>query len=225
MKDLVLDLINSYEHRVVAVESLLLSDDGTTGDSGGGLAKAYKTGQKLKADLRETLVRNSSLRRKDFDNLASKIFGDIEAKRTEIEEERGLVREKLKAYLGRQKELVASLKEQLTGPEPEPGRDNLEAILAEIKAAQEDEGEQTFALLRHFQFHLKTYCQELDELNNRLERTLERGELLKLEDLRQLRASRADERRKAERKLRTEDVQRLLANFSRERQAFIGDIK
>jgi regulator of replication initiation timing len=218
----VLDLINSYEHRVVAVESLVLSAYETTGDSGDGLSQAYKTGQKLKADLRETLVRNSSLRRKDFDNLTSKIFGDIEVKKAEIEEERRLVRERLKTYLGRQKGLVTSLKEQLTRPDMESsGRDNLEAILTEIKTTQEDEGEQAFALLRDFQFRLKTYCQELDELNNKLERTLERGELLKLEDLRQLHASWADERRKVERKLRKEDVQRLLAHFNRERQVGI----
>jgi regulator of replication initiation timing len=222
MKDLVLDLINSYEHRVVAVESLVLSAYETTGDSGDGLSQAYKTEQKLKADLRETLARNSSLRRTDFDSLTSKIFGDIEAKRAEIEEERRLIRERLKAYLGRQKELITSLKGQLTKANPEDSsQDNLEQILTEIKITQQDEGEQTFAQLQDFRFRLKTYCQELDELNNKLQRTLERGELLKLEDLRHLQASWADERRKTERKLRKEDVQRLLAHFNRERQAGI----
>ncbi len=220
MKDVVLGLINSYERRVVAVESLVLSAYETAGDSGDGLSQAYKTEQKLKADLRETLVRSSSLRRTDFDNLTSKIFGEIEAKRAEIEEERRLIRARLNAYLGRQKELVTSLKGQLTRPNLEgSSQDNLGGILTEIKTTQEDEGEQTFALLRDFQLRLKTYRQELDELNNRLQRTLERGELLKLEDLRQLQASWADERRKDEKKLRKEDVQRLLARFNRERQA------
>jgi len=47
---------------------------------------------------------------------------------------------------------------------------------------------------------------------------LERGELLDLEDFRQLQATLAQERRKAERIDRQKDVERLLAHFSRERQ-------
>ncbi|MBI4302922.1 MAG: hypothetical protein HY665_01085 [Chloroflexi bacterium] len=219
MKDLVLDLINSYEHRVVAVESLITGAYETTTDSGDGMSQAYETGQKLKANLRETLVRNRSLRRTDFDALTSKVFGDFEAKKAEIEEERKQVREGLKAYLRRQKELVTSLKEQLTKLSLEgSSKSELETILSNIKANQKEEGEQTFTLLRDFQFRLKTFHQELEELNSRLQRTLERGELLKLEDLRQLQATLADERRKVERKLRKEDVQKLLATFNRERQ-------
>jgi len=219
MKNLVLDLINSYEHRVVAVASLITSADDTTADSGDGLSQAYKTEQKLKADLRETLVRNRSLRRADFDTFTSKIFANIEAKRMEIEEERKLVRERLKAYLERQKEMVTSLKEQLTKLQPEgSGQDNIAAILNDIKTSQKDEEEQTFVLLRDFQFRLKVFHQKLEELNNEMRRALERGDLLKLEDLRQLRAVLADGRRKAERQIRREDVQRLLAHFKRERQ-------
>jgi hypothetical protein len=164
MKDLVLDLINSYEHRVVAVENLITSDYEATADSGDGLSQAYETEQKLKADLRETLVRNRSLRRKDFDAFTSKVFDEVEAKRTKIEEERKLVREGLKAYLRRQKELVTSLKEQLTKLSLEgSSNDNLEAILSDIKTSQKEEGEQTFALLRGFQFRLKTFHQELEQ--------------------------------------------------------------
>ena len=222
MKDLVLDLINSYEHRVVAVENLITNDYEATADSGDGLSQAYETEQKLKADLRETLVRNRSLRRTDFDTFTANIFGDIEAKRTEIEEERELLRERLKAYLGRQKELFISLKEQLTKLSLEgSGQDNVEATLMDIRISQKEEEEQTFALLRDFQFRLKTFHQKLEELNNKMRRTLERGDLLKLEDLRQLQAALADGQRKAERKIRREDIQRLLASFKRERQESI----
>jgi hypothetical protein len=114
------------------------------------------------------------------------------------------------------------LKEQLAKFSLEgSNRDSLELILSDIKTSQKEEGEQTFALLRDIQFRLKTFRQELADLNDNLQRILKRGELLKLEDLRQLQSTMAQERRKAERKERREDVERLLAHFSGERQESI----
>ncbi len=222
MKDMVLDLINSYEHRVVTVESLINSAYETTVDSDEGLSLAYETGQKLRAEIREILVRNCSLRRKDFDAFASKVFSCIDTKKMEIENQRKLIREILKAYLGRQKELVTSLKEQLAKFSLEgSNRDSLELILSAMKTSQKEEGEQTFALLRDIQFRLKTFRQELADLNSNLQRILKRGELLKLEDLRQLQSAQAHERRSTEKEVRKEDVSRLLEHFNRERQESI----
>ncbi len=222
MKDLVLDLINSYEHRVVTVESLINNAYETAVDSDEGLSQDYNTAQKLRDALRETLVRNCSLRRKDFDAFASKVFSSIDTKKVEIENQRKLIRETLKAYLVRQKELVIALKEQLAKLGLEgSNKDSLELLLNDIKTSQKEEGEQTFSLLRDIQFRLKTFRIELADLNSNFQRILERGELLKLEDLRQLQSTLAQERRKAERKERKEDVERLLAHFSRERQEII----
>ncbi len=100
-------------------------------------------------------------------------------------------------------------------------KDSLELLLNDIKTSQKEEGEQTFSLLKDIQLRLKTFRLELADLNNNLQRILERGELLKLEDLRQLQSVMAQERRKAERKERKEDVERLLAHFNRERQEII----
>jgi hypothetical protein len=47
---------------------------------------------------------------------------------------------------------------------------------------------------------------------------VERGESLKLEDLRQLEAAKAGQERRAEKELRQEDVERLLAHFKEQRQ-------
>lgn len=222
MQDMVLDLINSYENRVVTVESLINSAYETTVDSDEGLSLAYETGQKLRAEIRETLVRNCSLRRKDFDAFASKVFSSIDTKKMEIENQRKLTREILKAYLGRQKELVTSLKEQLAKFSLEgSNRDSLELILSAMKTSQKEEGEQTFALLRDIQFRLKTFRQELADLNSNLQRILKRGELLKLEDLRQLQSAQAHERRSTEKEVRKEDVSRLLEHFNRERKESI----
>ncbi len=120
MKDLVLDLINSYEHRVVTVESLINNAYETAVDSDEGLSQAYNTAQKLRDDLRETLVRNCSLRRKDFDAFTSMVFSSIDKKKMDIENERKQIREILKAYLGRQKELV--MRFERTIGQVQPGR-------------------------------------------------------------------------------------------------------
>jgi hypothetical protein len=154
-------------------------------------------------------------------------------KKTVIEEERKVLRERLKIYLECQKELAGSLKEQLVIFADGSDENKLKTVIEDIKKSQKEEGEQAFALLRDFQFRLKTLRQDVEELIHRLQRVLERGELIKLDDLRQLRASLAQEQRrvdrqfrasiayeqrKAEKKLRSEDVQRLLAHFNQERQ-------
>jgi hypothetical protein len=222
MNDVVLDLINSYEHRVVTVESLIDSAYEATTDSDEGLTQAYETGQKLRAEIREILVRNCSLRRKDFDAFVSKIFSRIDTKKMEIESERKAIRETLKTYLGTQKLLVLALKEQLAKFSQEgSNKDSLELLLNDIKTGQKQEGEKTFAMLRDIQFRLKTFRIELADLNSNFQRILARGELLKLEDLRQLQSTMAQERRKAERKDRKEDVEKLLEHFNRERQEII----
>jgi regulator of replication initiation timing len=219
--DMLLDLINSYEHRVIAVENLVNSAYETTLDDEDSLSQAYRTEEKLRDNLRETLVRNCSLRRADFDALTARIFTDIDMKKTVIERERKVLRERLRAYLQQQKELAISLKGQLAKLDEDSSQKSLEAVLHDIKKSQKEEGEQIFTLFRDFQFRLKTLCREIEELNDRLRRVLERGESLQLEDLRQFRASLAHEQRKAERKLRSEDVQRLLAHFNMERQESI----
>jgi hypothetical protein len=222
MKDVVLDLINSYEHRVVTMESLINSAYETTVDSDEGLSLAYETGQKLRAEIRETLVRNCSLRRKDFDAYTSAVFNRIDKKKMDIENERKRIREILKTYLRRQKELVLALKEQLIKFSQEgSNKDSLELLLNDIKTSQKEEGEQTFSLLQDIQFRLKTFRIELADLNSNFQRILARGELLKLEDLRQLQSTMAQERRKAERTDRKEDVEKLLEHFNRKRQESI----
>jgi hypothetical protein len=219
MKELVLDLINSYEQRVMTVENLINNAFESALDSEEGLTQAYDQSQKLKENLRERLVHNCSLRRKDFEAYSALVFNRIEKKKTEIENERKLIREVLKTYLTRQKELVAALKEQLAQFSLDAsGKNNLETLITNIKVSQKEEGEQTFALLSDIQFRLQNFRLELADLNSNLKRVLERGELLDLEDFRQLQATLAQERRKAERIDRQKDVERLLAHFSRERQ-------
>jgi len=219
MESLVLDLINSYENRISMVESLITTAYQAAAASDESLTELDKERERLKTRLRETLVQNCSLRRKDFNSLIERVLADSEGKKKEIEEEQRRVREKLKEYLDEQKGLAASLKAQLAKFIQETAdKESLEAIITDFKSAYQDKGEQVFALLRNFQRHLEVFQREQEEINHTLQRLVDRGESLRIEDLRQLEAVKACQDRKAERELRREDVERLLAHFRHQPQ-------
>ena len=90
--------------------------------------------------------------------------------------------------------------------------------MAMIKAVYQERGQEMFATLRNFQLRLESFQAEQEEINHKLQRLVERGESLRLEDLRQLEAAEAGQERRAERELRRQEVERLLAHFKERRQ-------
>jgi regulator of replication initiation timing len=148
-----------------------------------------------------------------------KIIAESERRKGELEEERRLVRDELKGYLDEQKQLVVCLRQQLDNFNYEKGDKNaLETTIARIKTSYRQKGQQVFNLLRGFQLRLKAFQKEQEELNHELKRLVERGEVLRLEDLRQLGATKAGQERRIERELRRQEVERLLARFKEQRQ-------
>ncbi len=219
MKDLVLDLISSYENRMSLVEELVTEFYYATASLNESLAEVAEKRAGLKASLREILVSNCSLRRKDFDLLMERIISESETKKREIEEERKRVKQELERYLDKQKELVTSLRQQLVNfTYDEAGKEALEATIARIRTAYRDKGQQVFSLFHEFQLRLDSFWMEQEEINHKLQRLVERGEFLGLEDLRQLEAAQAGQERKAGRELRRQEVERLLARFGRQRR-------
>jgi len=225
MKSLVLDFIKSYENRISMVESLVTTAYQAKAASDESLAELDREREGLKTSLRETLVQNCSLRRKDFNNLMERILADSQGKKKEIEEEQRRVRENLKEYLDEQEGLAVSLKAQVAKfIQEKADKESLEAIITELaimtefRAVYQEKGEQVFALLRNFQWRLEVFQREQEEINHKLQKLVDRGESLKVEDMRQLEAVKARQARKAEKELRREDVERLLAHFRQERQ-------
>jgi len=219
MKEVVLDIINSYQDRVSIVENMITTAYEATVASDESLALLEMERKTLSADLRERLVKNHSLRRKDFDVLMERILVGSEGKRGKIEQEWKLIRGKLKEYLDQQKELVASLREGLAkiGKE-ELAEDTLGVVIGDFKVTSQDRGEQILTLLRDFQSHLGVFLNEQRQVNGELQRLVDIGESLRLEDLRCLEIARARQDRKMDRELRREDIERLLAHFRQERQ-------
>ena len=219
MKEVVLDIINSYQDRVSIVENMITTAYEATVASDESLALLEMERKTLSADLRERLVKNHSLRRKDFDVLMERILVGSEGKRGKIEQEWKLIRGKLKEYLDQQKELVASLREGLAkiGKE-ELAEDTLGVVIGDFKVTSQDRGEQILTLLRDFQFHLGVFLNEQRQVNGELQRLVDIGESLRLEDLRCLEIARARQDRKMDRELRREDIESLLTHFRQQRQ-------
>lgn len=214
MKELVFDLVTSYENRISMVEELVTGAYYATATVDAILAEVADKRARLKTSLQEILARNCSVRRKDFNPLMGRIVSESETKKRELEEERKRVKQDLEGYLDEQKQLISSLRQQLVDCSLEKGgKEALEATIAKIRTAYQDKGQQVFALLHDFQLRLDSFRTEQEEINHKLQRLVDRGESLRLEDLRRLEAAKAGQERKAERELRRQEVERLLAHF------------
>lgn len=216
VKDTTLKLIGSYEGLISALQNIITVGDITTHDES--VISVHKEREKLKSRLQEILAKNCSLRRKDFNRMIERIFCDGEKKKEKIKEEQKQIRGVLKEYLDEQKELATFLREKLTEfMQGNSGKDNFEIALANIKAVHEKKGQQVFSRLRDFKLRVELFQREQEEINRRLQRFVDRGESLRTEDLRRLESAKAREKRRAERKLRREDVERLLSHFRQQR--------
>lgn len=214
----VLDLITSYENRISTVEDLITTAYHPTLVFEGNFGVLDEERERLKSGLQKTLAKNCFLRRKDFNRLMEGVLCDSDGKRKEIEAERRQVREKVKEYLDEQRELANCLRQQLVElGQKKLGKSDLEAVIHSIKSTYQDAGQRLFAMLRDFQLHLEAFQREQEEINHKLQRLLDRGETLSIEDLRQLEAAKARQDRKTIKDLRREEVERLLAHFKLQR--------
>jgi hypothetical protein len=214
----VLELITSYENRIATVEELMTTAYQATVTSGGSFDILDEERERLKTGLQKTLAKNCSLRKRDFDCLLEQLLSDSNKNRKTIEEERRQVREKVQEYLDEQKQLANSLRQQIVKLAKEKmDKGCLDTIIGNIKATYVDKGQRLFSTLRDFQLRLEAFQKEQAEINHKMQRLMERGESLSLEDLRQLEATKARQDRKANRELRREEVDRLLAHFRQQR--------
>jgi hypothetical protein len=214
----VLELINSYEDRIATVEELMTTAYQATVTSGGSFDILDEEREKLKTGLQKTLARNCSLRKKDFDRLLERILSESNKNREAIEKERSRVGEKVQEYLDEQKQLANCLRQQVVElARDKTDKTGLDMIINNIKATYADKGQHLFSVLRDFQMHLDAFQKEQAEINHKLKRLIERGESLRLEDLRQLEATKAHHDRKTDRELRREEVDRLLSHFRQRR--------
>jgi CRISPR/Cas system-associated endonuclease Cas1 len=214
----VLELITSYENRIATVEELMTTAYQATVTSGGRSDILDEERERLKTGLQKTLARNCSLRKKDFNRLLERVLSSSNKNRKAIERERSRVSEKVQGYLDEQKQLASYMRRQIVELDKDKtDNSSVDTIIGNIKAACKDKGQHLFTILREFQRHLEAYQNEQEEINHKLQRLMERGESLSLEDLRQLEAAKAHQERRVDRELRREEVDRLLSHFRQQR--------
>lgn len=214
IREMILDLSSSYENGVATVEALVGAAYRAVRESNGSFSKVLRERESISARLQEILARNCSLRKKDFDTIMKGIVCELEGKKAQLEKDEGQIEQELESYLAREKQRIALLREKLKGTD---GIEGIERALRDIKVGQENEAESILLMLRQFRLKLEAFTRKHDQLNRKLQKLLEKGELLRIEDIRRLNFMEARCKRQILRRARREEVERLLVKFGRER--------
>jgi hypothetical protein len=223
MRSLVIDVINSYEEKIATVEELLTRAYAATTGSDGVLSDLAKERENLKSVLREMLVRNCCVRRKDFDIWMQGILPDLGSIEGEVVKERQHVRDKLGQYLKEQRDMASALRHQLAefGAETADVAD-IQSIAGKLKDGSNGRRDELIALLRNHEEQLQSIRMEQGETNGQLRKLVAKGSSLRVEDLKQLQRGDGRKARVADRQLRQHEVARLLAHFRQGRHAQDG---
>lgn len=214
----IIDIIGSYETRTSMVEELIATAYHSAATFKESLDQFSGERATLMNSLQEILAKSCSLRKRDFNSLIQEILVDSEREKGEVEEEQKQVKERLEEYLKEQKRLATSLREKITRiVQGEKDGESLEQMLNEIKVIYQNKGEAIYSLLRVFQLHLEAFQIGQREINHKLQQLVDRGESLKIADLRVIETAKSHQERESEKKLRQEEVKHLLSHFKQER--------
>jgi len=154
MRNVAQDLIASYDARVDAIGAIIDNTYQALDDFKDKRAK-------LSGELKETLAKRGSLRKKDFDRMMNGILLSQEEKEKEV-------KQSLKNFIGEQKKEARELKDALTKGEVERIKKTqigIEKGIAEIKGS------------------LKDFCEQQETLTDQLRKLVTKGEDLKIKEL------------------------------------------
>ena len=173
MKRVAEELVSSYQSRIPTVATII--------DNTHQLLEDFKTNRnEMSNQLKETLAKEESLRKKDFDNM----MRDILSHQDEREKQ---VKELLKTFFEEQKEIAEIIKKSLA--EGEKIRiDDFKKSLKDIQARQKARENEVSTRLKEFQEEYKEMAESLRSLLNKGEaiRIKEFKEVMKNIRLRQI---------------------------------------
>lgn len=155
------EVIASYEARVASVEHII--------EATHEMLEAFR-GQReaMRTELRESLARAASLRRRDFDAMMQGILARMETREREI-------KETMRGYLQEQRTLAATLREALARGDGER-IGAVKGLLENIAARREAREREVSAILAEFQ-------REQEELSRTLGGLLSNGGSVKVKEL------------------------------------------
>ncbi len=189
MRELVKEIISSYESRVESVTAI-------TEITNEMLEDFKNKRNEMASKLRETLANGESLRRKDFDNMMKAIV-------SQGEERENLIKEMLKNFLHEHQQMAASLRENLSNGRP-IRTEEFRSMIEGIRTGQLEKKKEVRTLLEN-------YRKEQQILADELRKLLSKGESLRIKDFKDMLQSIREEKRGREK-----EVSRMLAGFRNE---------
>ena len=201
------NLISSYESRIQSIEAFFEAAGQIFQDFQESLLSTRAEREKINSQLRESLARNGSLRKKDFDRM----MGAISSHLDESEQE---VRQLSHKYLNEQTKLVQQLREglrafkdALTKGQAQEVRE-LQTLIKEILSKQDESKNEVTSKLKEFQ-------QGQQQTSKMLKELLAKGEEIRIRDFKEMLAEfeKQREQRIACQEQRRREVRDMLGKF------------
>jgi chromosome segregation ATPase len=191
MKGVVDSIINSYEDRIAFVEEINQEVEKMLEDFHQNLEKEREERERINNQLRETLARNESLRRKDFDRMMGGILSSRKKREEEVEKIQKTVRKKLKASLSEYKKMASGLRRSLSNFSEGLSTSNISRIekakrdFEKIKKEREKRREGVELLLKKSQDTLSDFRKERERIRESLKKLASCGKNLKVRDFKE----------------------------------------
>jgi hypothetical protein len=201
-------IISSYEARIQSVEAFFGQIFQDFQDS---LLSTRAEREKISSQLRESLARNGSLRKKDFDRMMSVISSHLDQSEQEV-------RQLSQKYLNEQTKLVQQLREglrnfkdALTEGQAEKIKE-LQTLIKEILSKQDESRNEVTSKLKEFQ-------QGQQQTSKMLRDLLAKGEKLRIRDFKAMLAEfeKQREQRIACQERRRKEVRAMVGKFKAKR--------
>ena len=188
MEKILKDIVTSYDNRISEVGTVIENTYQVLEEYQNDILQSKEDREKIKAQLREALTSQQHLRRKDFDQMIEKISGGITDRKEKIENNQYIIREELKDYLDKQKDIAAALRERLARftdhlKENESNRlTDFKIYLKDLQSQQEKRGEEVRKMLESFRKELEVYKAEQILMSQTLRDLLNKGNSLRIKD-------------------------------------------
>jgi transcription termination factor NusB len=217
MNDIVNDIVSSYEARIQSIGAIFDTTHQILEGFHDSFLDTKQEREKVNAELRESLARNESLRKKDFDNMMKGILSTQDEREKEV-------RNLLNSYLNEQREMAQILGESLGKFKDSLARGEVQrvkefqALIKGILAKQDERKDEVSSKLKEFQ-------KEQNELASRLKGLLAKGREFRIKDLKLM----LNEFKKQHRERialwegRKEEVRSMLGDFKKKRRGKNGN--
>jgi DNA primase catalytic subunit len=178
MKNIVDNIVSSYEARIQSIGTLFDTTHQILLGFQDSLLDTKQEREKLNAELRESLTKKESLRRKDFDNMMQGILLTQDEREKEV-------RNLLSSYLNEQKEMARALRENL-------GKFKNSLIKGEVRRVKEFQEMIKEILAKQGKSkdevtsRLKEFRREQRVLASRLKELLAKGNELRIRDFKSM---------------------------------------